>query len=226
MRVLLVEDDERMAGLVRQGLVLEGLTVDHAVDGPRGLALAQAVSYEVLIVDVMLPGLDGFGVIEALRETGRQTPILILSARDAVEDRVHGLQVGADDYLVKPFAMAELIARVRALARRAAPPAPEATMLQVGDLRFDLVRRQVTRGGQIVVLQPLELALLEYLMRHAGRVVSKTMIMEQVWHYNFDPQTNVVEARVCRLRDKLDRPFGQPLIHTLRGVGYVLEARR
>jgi two-component system OmpR family response regulator len=226
VRVLLVEDDERMAGLVRQGLAQEGWTVDHAADGQQGLALALAVAYDVLVVDVMLPGLDGFGLITALRGAGRPTPVLVLSARDAVEDRVHGLQVGADDYLVKPFAMVELVARLHALARRAAPPAPEAAVLQVADLRFDVARRQVTRAGQPIILQPLELALLEYLMRHAGRVVSRTMIMEQVWHYNFDPQTNVVEARICRLRDKIDRAFGQPLIHTLRGVGYVLEARR
>lgn len=226
MRVLLIEDDERMAGLIAQSLVREGMTVDQAGDGREGLALALALSHDALIVDVMLPGLDGFGLIAALREAGRQTPVLILSARDAVDDRVHGLRVGADDYLVKPFAMVELVARLQALARRAAPPAPEATVLQVADLRFDLTRRQVTRAGQPIALQPLELALLEYLMRHAGRVVSRTMIMEQVWHYNFDPQTNVVEARICRLRDKIDRAFGQPLIHTLRGVGYVLEARR
>jgi two-component system, OmpR family, response regulator len=225
MHVLVVEDDDKMAELVTHGLQDEGWTVARSADGRSGLARALAEDYAVLVVDVMLPGLDGFGLVAALRQAGRQVPVLMLSARDGVADRVQGLQEGADDYLVKPFAFSELVARVRALARRGGS-GQEAAVLTVGDLRLDLSRRRVQRAGQAIDLQPLELALLEYLMRHAGRVVSKAMIMEHVWNYNFDPQTNVVEARVCRLREKIDRPFKGGMIRTIRGVGYVLDVPR
>ena len=221
MRLLLVEDDLKIAAFVRKGLEAAGFAVDHVTDGQSGLNLGLTEPYDVLVVDVMLPGLDGFSLVEALRRERIGVPILILSAKGSVADRVRGLELGADDYLVKPFAFSELLARVQALIRRSTG-AVEPTRLTVGDLGMDLIRREVVRGERKIVLQPLEFALLEYLMRNAGRVVSKTMIMEHVWNYAFDPQTNVVEARICRLRDKLDKEFETRMIHTVRGVGYVL----
>jgi two-component system, OmpR family, response regulator len=221
MRLLLIEDDIKIAAFVIKGLEAAGFAVDHATDGLRGLDLALGEPYDVLIVDLMLPKLDGLSVIEQLRRARIKTPVMILSAKDSVDDRVKGLETGSDDYLPKPFAFAELLARVQALMRRAAGTA-ESNRLIVGDLTLDLVTREVTRDGRRLDLQPLEYALLAYLMRNSGKVVSKTMIMAHVWHYNFDPQTNVVEARICRLRDKIDRGFAAKLLHTVRGVGYVL----
>lgn len=221
MRLLLIEDDRKIASFVIKGLEAAGFAVDHAADGVRGLDLGLTEPYDVIIVDLMLPKLDGLSVIENLRNQKISTPVIILSAKDSVDDRVKGLQTGSDDYLPKPFAFAELLARVQALMRRSSGQS-EPTHLEVHDLRLDLITREVTRNGQRVDLQPLEYSLLAYLMRNAGKVVSKTMIMEHVWHYNFDPQTNVVEARICRLRDKIDKGFGSNLIHTVRGVGYVL----
>jgi two-component system OmpR family response regulator len=222
MRILLIEDDEKIASFIVKGLKAAGYAVDHAVDGEEGLHLALAAPYDAAIVDIMLPKLDGLALIERLRKQKVNTPVIILSAKGSVDDRVRGLQAGGDDYLTKPFAFTELLARVQALIRRATG-ASEPTRLAVGDLSLNLLTREVTRGGQKIELQPLEFSLLEYLMRNAGRVVSRTMIMEHVWDYSFDPRTNVVEARVCRLRDKIDRGFDNKLIQTMRGVGYVLK---
>lgn len=221
MRLLLIEDDRKIASFVIKGLKAAGFAVDHAADGIKGLDLGLTEPYDVIIVDLMLPKLDGLTVIENLRRQQVDTPVLILSAKDSVDDRVKGLQTGSDDYLSKPFAFAELLARVQALMRRSRGQS-DPTQLSVGGLRLDLVNREVTRDGQRIDLQPLEYSLLAYLMRNAEKVVSKTMIMERVWDYNFDPQTNVVEARICRLRDKIDKGFDHKLIHTVRGVGYVL----
>jgi DNA-binding response OmpR family regulator len=222
MQVLLVEDDASTARFIVKGLRQEGFSVEHERDGLEGLLLARTRPFDVAVVDIMLPGLDGVSLIERLRQAGIRMPVLILSAKRSVDDRVRGLQAGGDDYLVKPFAFSELVARVHALVRRSTRQ-EEPTQIRVEDLELDLLRRRVRRGDRDIELQPREFALLEYLARNAGRVVSKTMIMEHVWEYNFDPQTNVVEARVCRLRDKVDRPFDRKLIHTVRGVGYVLE---
>jgi len=222
MRILLVEDDPRQAGFIVQGLKQAGVSVDHAGDGEVGLHQALAAPYDVYVFDLMLPIRDGLSLIHEVRARGITTPILVLSARNSVDDRVKGLQAGGDDYLVKPFAFSELLARVQALYRRATGMSEPAQLAQ-GSLQLDLQRRKAWRGEQVLDLQPKEFALLEYLMRNAGRVVSKTMIMEHVWDYNFDPQTNVVEARISRLREKVDRPFAQPLIHTIRGIGYMLE---
>jgi len=222
MRVLLVEDDPRQAAFVIQGFKQEGMSVDHAKDGEEGLSFAVAAPYDVFVIDLMLPKKDGLSLIHDIRAKGITAPILILSARISVDDRVKGLQTGGDDYLVKPFAFSELLARLQALHRRATG-LTEPDQLSVEDLRFDLVRRKVFRGTTRLDLQPKEMALLEYLMRNTGRVVSKTMIIEHVWYFNFDPQTNVVEARISRLRDKVDKPFENALIHTVRGIGYVLD---
>ena len=221
MRALIIEDDQTIADFVSRGLKEAGFAVDHAKDGEDGLALALDTSYDVAIVDLMLPKRDGLSIIDELRRRGRSTPVLILSARRSVDDRVHGLQAGGDDYLTKPFAFSELLARVQALVRRASR-APEATTLTVGDLTLDLLSRKVTRGGTPVELRPREFALLEYLMRNATKVISKTMILSHVWSYNFDPQTNIVDVLVSRLRDKIDKPFETKRLHTVRGVGYVL----
>ena len=221
MRVLLVEDDATIAEFVARGLREAGFAVDCAVDGEDGLNRAIGQPYDVAIVDLMLPKRDGLSLIEELRRRGIMTPVLILSARRSVDDRVRGLQTGGDDYLTKPFAFAELLARVQALVRRATRT-PEPTTLTVGDLVLDLLTRRVTRAGKPIDLRPREFALLEYLMRNAGRVVSKTMILSHVWEYNFDPQTNIVDVLVSRLREKIDRPFEHKLLHTVRGVGYVL----
>jgi two-component system OmpR family response regulator len=220
MRILLIEDDTRTAAFIVKGLKQAGYAVDRAADGEEGLNLASAEPYDVLIADIMLPRLDGLGMISALRARKVQTPTIVLSARGSVDDRVKGLQAGGDDYLTKPFSFSELLARVQALIRRA-HAVSEPTRLTVADLSMDLVKHQVRRGNQKIDLQPKEYALLQYLMFHAGQVVSKTMIMEHVWDYNFDPLTNVVEARISKLRDKVDRPFKKRLIHTVRGVGYV-----
>jgi two-component system OmpR family response regulator len=223
MRALLVEDDATIADFVVRGLREAGFAVDHVADGEAGLTTALQQPYDVAIVDLMLPKRDGLSLIESLRRRGVPTPVLILSARRSVDDRVHGLQSGGDDYLTKPFAFAELLARVQALVRRSTR-APEPTTLTVEDLGLDLLSRRVTRGGKPLDLRPREFSLLEYLMRNAGRVVSKTMILSHVWEYSFDPQTNVVDVLVSRLREKIDRPFDKKLLHTVRGVGYVLRA--
>jgi two-component system, OmpR family, response regulator len=221
MRALIIEDDQTIAEFVARGLREAGFVVDIAPDGDTGLALATDESYDVAIVDLMLPKRDGFAVIDELRRRGRATPMLILSARRSVDDRVRGLQAGGDDYLTKPFAFAELLARVQALVRRATR-ASEPTTLSVGDLSLDLLSRKVMRGATAIDLRPREFALLEYLMRNTGKVVSKTMILSHVWEYNFDPQTNIVDVLVSRLRDRIDRPFEKKLLQTVRGVGYVL----
>ncbi len=223
MRVLVVEDDAVIAGFIVKGLEEAGYVVDHARDGERGLQMAVAGPYDAAVIDVMLPRLDGLGLIEALRRRKIATPVLILSARRSVDDRVKGLQVGGDDYLTKPFAFSELLARVQALIRRASG-ATEPTQLIFGDLSLDLLTRQVVRGGRSLDLRPREFALLEYLMRNAGRVVSKTMIISHVWNYAFDPRTNVVDVLIHRLREKVDRGFETRLIHTVRGMGYVLKS--
>ena len=222
MRVLIVEDDPKIASFIEKGLKAVGFAVDHAADGEEGLDLALSEPYDAAIIDLMLPKREGLSVIETMRREKINTPVIILSAKGSIDDRVKGLQTGSDDYLTKPFAFSELLARVQALIRRSTGAA-EPTRLAVGGLSMDLLAREVVRNGEKIELQPLEFSLLEYLMRNAGRVVSKTMIMEHVWDYNFDPQTNVVEARVCRLRDKIDKGYPEKLIHTIRGAGYVLK---
>jgi two-component system OmpR family response regulator len=221
MRALVIEDDATIAEFVARGLREAGFAVDRASDGEEGLEAALQHPYDVAIVDLMLPRREGLSVIDELRRRGKATPVLILSARRSVDDRVRGLRAGGDDYLTKPFAFAELLARVQALVRRASRTT-EPTTLAVGDLSLDLLTRKVTRGGTPIELRPREFALLEFLMRHAGIVVSKTMILSHVWDYSFDPQTNVVDVLVSRLRDKIDRPFEVKLLNTVRGVGYVL----
>ncbi len=223
MRALLIEDDRTIAEFVIRGLKEAGFVVDHEADGEAGLTAALSRLYDVAIVDLMLPKRDGLSIIDQLRKQGVMTPVLILSARRSVDDRVSGLQAGGDDYLTKPFAFAELMARVQALVRRASRT-PEPTTLTVDDLVLDLLSRRVVRGGVAIDLRPREFTLLEYLMRNTGKVVSKTMILSHVWEYNFDPQTNIVDVLVSRLREKIDRPFEKKLLHTVRGVGYVLRA--
>ena len=223
MRALLVEDDDTIAGFVERGLREAGFGVDRFADGDSGLEAAVSQPYDVAVVDVMLPKRDGLSLIDALRKRGVSTPVLILSAKRSVDDRVKGLQAGGDDYLTKPFAFAELLARVQALVRRASR-APEPTTLKVDDLVLDLLSRRVTRGDAMIDLRPREFALLEYLMRNAGKVVSKTMILSHVWDYSFDPQTNIVDVLVSRLREKIDRRFEKKLLHTVRGVGYVIRS--
>jgi two-component system, OmpR family, response regulator len=222
MRLLVVEDDPTIASFVSKGLEEAGFAVDVAVDGTRGLHLALTEPYDAAVLDVMLPGRDGLSVIEELRRRRVNVPVLILSARHSVDDRVRGLQAGGDDYLTKPFAFSELLARVQALIRRA-QGSPEPTRLTAGDLSLDLVTRRVERAGRAIELRPREFALLEYLLRNAGRVVSKTMIMAHVWNYSFDPRTNVVDVLVFRLRERVDKDFEPKLIHTVRGIGYVLK---
>jgi len=222
MRLLVIEDDRTIASFLVKGLQEAGFAVDHAEDGRTGLRLALTEPYDAAVVDVMLPGMDGLSVIEELRRQKVRTPVLILSARQSVDDRVRGLQAGGDDYLVKPFAFSELLARVQALIRRSTGET-QPTRLVVRDVSLDLVSRRVERAGTVIDLRPREFALLEYLMRNAGRVVSKTMIMEHVWNYSFDPRTNVVDVLVFRLREKIDRGFEPKLIQTVRGIGYVLK---
>jgi two-component system, OmpR family, response regulator len=222
MRVLVVEDDQKIASFVVKGLKQAGFAVDHAVDGEDGLHLSTTEPYDVAVIDIMLPKLDGLSLIEKLRRQQINTPVIILSAKRMVDDRVKGLQTGSDDYLTKPFAFSELLARVQALIRRATS-VTEPTRLTAGEVSLDLLTREVVRAGKNIDLQPREFALLEYFMRHAGRILSKSMIMEHVWGYDFDPQTNVVDVLVCRLRNKMDRDFEKKLIHTHRGLGYVLK---
>ncbi|HET6467112.1 MAG TPA: response regulator transcription factor [Geminicoccaceae bacterium] len=225
MRVLLIEDDRAAASFVVKGLTESGHAVDVAHTGRDGLLMAAGATYDALIVDRMLPELDGLGVVKTLRATGNRTPVLFLSALGEVDDRVRGLKAGGDDYVVKPFAFSELLARLEALRRRAAQAAdgPE-TVLRYDDLVMDLLARRVERGGREIDLQPREFRLLEVLLRHAGQVMTRTMLLEKVWDYRFDPQTNVIDVHISRLRQKIDRGFDRPLIHTVRGAGYSLRA--
>jgi two-component system OmpR family response regulator len=223
MKILVVDDDKETADYVAQGLTEAGHVVDKALTGKEGLFLAAGETYDMIVLDRMLPGLDGIGILRTIRAAGVGTPVLMLTTRGGVADRVSGLDAGADDYLVKPFAFAELMARVNALARRP-PVSGEATVLRVADLEMDLIRRTVVRAGQRIELQPREFRLLEYLMRHADEVVTRTMLLEAVWDFHFDPQTNVVETHISRVRGKIDRGFGAELIQTVRGAGYVIRA--
>ena len=222
MRILVVEDDIKIAEFILKGLRSSGFAVDHAATGTQGFEMATQQSYDTLVVDIMLPELDGISLIRKIRARQDNTPVIILSARNRVDDRVNGLQAGADDYLTKPFAFSEFLARIQALIRRAGNVI-DPVKLTYADLSIDILKRQVKRNNETIELQPLEFSLLEYLLRNRERVVSKTMIMEHVWDYNFDPMTNVVEARICRLRDKIDKGFEHKLIHTVRGAGYVLK---
>lgn len=222
MRVLVIEDDRAIAGFIANGLRQEGFAAETAADGVEGLDRARGEAWDVIIVDVMLPRLDGLSLVEALRRAGAHTPVLFLSAKHTVDDRVKGLQSGGDDYLTKPFAFAELLARVQALVRRGTAAA-EPTTLTVADLTLDRLTRRVERAGTPIDLRPREFALLEFLMRNAGKTVSKTMVIAHVWDYSFDPGTNIVDVLVHRLREKVDKPFEPRLLHTIRGVGYVLK---
>jgi two-component system OmpR family response regulator len=223
MRILVIEDDEQTASYLRKGLKEGGHAVDWSKDGRDGLYMATSEHYDLLIVDRMLPGIDGLSIVKVLRSDGIKTPILILSALGQVDDRVKGLTAGADDYLPKPYAFAELTARVDALLRRGPMPSTE-TSLRVSDLALDLLGRTATRAGKAIDLKPREFRLLEYLMRHAGQVVTRTMLLEGVWDYHFDPQTNVIDVHISRLRQKIDKGFATPLLHTVRGAGYTLRA--
>jgi heavy metal response regulator len=220
MRVLVVEDEPGIAQFIRQGLSEAGYAVDVAHDGQEGLDYAVAAEYDVLVLDILLPKLDGLRVLRVLRDRGAKTPVLLLTAKDSVEDRVQGLDVGADDYLVKPFAFPELVARLRALLRR--PPLQMDTLLHLGDLAMDTARREVRRGGRLIELSPREFTLLEYLMRHPGHVLTRTQIAEHVWNFDFLSDSNVVDVYIGYLRRKIDRGFAHPLLHTVRGVGYRL----
>ena len=224
MKILLIEDDHVIAQFIQKGMKEAGFLVDHEDNGQSGLGAALTDMYDLAIIDLMLPQLDGLCVIDRLREAKINIPIIILSAKRSVDDRVYGLQHGGDDYLTKPFSFSELLARVEALLRRA-NNIVEPTSLTIHDLSLDLLARTVDRAGKKINLQPKEFALLEYLIRNAGRVVSKTMIMERVWNYDFDPGTNVVEARISKLREKIDRGFDMPLIHTIRGLGYMMKSK-
>lgn len=224
MRVLVIEDDAETGSYLRRGLREQGHVVDIATNGRDGLFMATSEAYDILIVDRMLPHLDGLSVVKTARATGLKTPVLFLTTMSGVGDRVEGLEAGADDYLVKPFAFAELSARINALARRP-PMAQVETVLKVADLEMDLISREVRRAGQDIDLQPREFRLLEYLMRNAGRVVTRTMLLESVWDFHFDPKTNIVETHISRLRSKIDRGFDTELIETVRGSGYLLRAR-
>ena len=225
MKILLIEDDPQVAAYVANGLREHGHVVEHSANGRDGLVLASSGGYDVMVVDRMLPGLDGVAIVRTIRAAGARAPVLLLTTLGGVNDRVEGLEAGADDYLTKPFAFAELLARLNALARRP-PLTDETTVLRVGDLELDRLRRMVTRGGKRIELQPQEFRLLEYLMRHAGQVVTRTMLLENVWEFHFDPQSSVVETHISRLRAKVDREFGAELIHTVRGAGYSLDVSR
>jgi len=222
MRLLIVEDDSKIASFIIKGFRQAGFAVDHAADGKEGLQLALTVAYDAAIVDIMLPELDGLGLIGELRRQGINTPVLILSAKRSLDDRIKGIQKGGDDYLVKPFSFSELLVRVQALIRRSSRTV-EPSSLTYGDFSLDLLKREVIRSDKKIELQPREFALLEYLMRNPERVVSKTMILEHIWDFHFDPQTNVVDVLVCRLRNKVEKGFPQKMIHTIRGVGYVFK---
>jgi two-component system, OmpR family, response regulator len=221
MKLLVIEDDREAAAYISKGLGESGYVVDVAYEGRDGLFMASSGAYDALVIDRMLPGMDGLAVIAALRAAEIRVPVLILSALGVVDDRVKGLRAGGDDYLVKPFAFAELLARLEALLRRGSGP-PATTKLRVGDLEMDLLARTVTRAGQEVELLPREFRLLEFLMRHVGQVVTRTMLLENVWDYHFDPQTNVIDVHISRLRQKIDKSFAKPLLHTVRGAGYRL----
>jgi two-component system OmpR family response regulator len=223
MKILVVEDDREAASWLHKGLTEEGHVVDVAHDGNDGLALAREKSHDVIIMDRMLPGMDGLEVIKSLRSEAILTPVLILSALGEVDDKVIGLRAGGDDYLAKPYAFTELLARVETLRRRQGRE-PQATKLKVGDLEIDLLARTAHRGGEQILLQPREFKLLEYLMRNAGSVVTRTMLLENVWNYHFDPQTNVIDVHISRLRGKIDKDFDEPLLHTVRGAGYTIRA--
>ena len=221
MRILIIEDDREAAQYLLKGLREAGHVAEHAADGEEGLALATSQAYDVLVVDRMLPKRDGLDLVGELRRAGHRTPVLILSALGQVDDRVKGLRAGGDDYLAKPYAFSELLARVEALGRRGAVSAAD-TVLRVGDLTLDRLSHSVTRAGEAIPLQPREFRLLEYLMRHAGQVVTRTMHLENVWDYHFDPQTNVIDVHISRLRSKIDKGFDRPLLHTIRGAGYMV----
>ncbi|MCB1756191.1 MAG: response regulator transcription factor [Gammaproteobacteria bacterium] len=220
MHILIIEDDRKIADFIGKGLRQAGYFTEHTGDGRLGLTLAESGEFDCAVIDIMLPRLDGLSIIERLRQRKIALPVLILSAKRELDDRVKGLRAGGDDYLTKPFAFVELLARIEALVRRGSQ-STETTFLRYADLEMDLLSRCVRRQGKKIVLQPKEFSLLEYLLRNAGRAVSKTMIMERVWNYNFDPNTNVVEARISRLREKIDKEFDPPLIHTVRGIGYL-----
>jgi two-component system OmpR family response regulator len=226
MRLLLIEDDAEVANYLIKGLRENGFVVDHASDGKEGLYLATSEDYDVMIVDRMLPALDGLVIVKSVRAAGKSTPALILSTLGEVDDRVEGLQAGADDYLTKPFAFSELIARIDALLRRSTASTSTITELKIGDLRLDLLTHTATRSGQLIELQPREFSMLEYLMRNAGHVVTRTMLLEHVWDYQFDPQTNVIDVLISRLRGKIDSNFSAPLLHTVRGSGYMINETR
>ena len=222
VNILLVEDDAEAAGHIVRGLQQAGYHVEHCSDGQDGLRRASEGEHDLLIVDRMLPHLDGLGIVSLLRHQGRHTPVLVLSALGTVDDRVEGLRAGGDDYLIKPFALSELLARVEALLRRSAVQAPPQSVLRVADLELDLMSRRVSRGGRDIQLTTKEFQLLEFLMRHAGQVVTRTMLLERVWNLHFDPQTNLIDVHMSRLRQAVDRGFDNPLLHTVRGAGYVL----
>lgn len=224
MRILLIEDDQSVADFILRGFREAGHTIDHSDNGKDGLFLATTESYDVLIIDRMLPGVDGLAITRTLRASENNTPVLILSALGQVDDRVKGLQAGSDDYLVKPFAFSELEARVEALSRRSLGKTVTDTTLTIADLEMDLLARTVHRAGTTIDLQPRDFQLLEYLMRHVGQVVTRTMLLEHVWDYHFDPQTNVIDVHISRLRAKIDKGFDAPLIHTIRGAGYKIDA--
>ena len=224
MKILLVEDDQATAAFVEKGLRQAGHEVDHSGNGREGLVLATTVTYDAVVIDRLLPGLDGLALVKTARSAGVQTPVLLLTARSGIEDRVEGLEAGADDYLGKPFAFSELMARLNALARRPPMDSGEATVLGVGDLVMDLVARKVRRGEQPIELMPREFKLLEVLMRNCGRLMTRTMLLERVWDFRFDPKSSIVETHMSRLRAKVDRPFDVPLIRTERGMGYILDA--
>jgi two-component system OmpR family response regulator len=224
LRILVVEDDRKTAAFMAKGLTEAGYVVDHAVDGREGLFMAAGGDYDAVVLDRMLPQLDGLGVVQALRAAGVQTPVIIVSALGQVDERVKGLRAGGDDYLTKPFAYSELQARIEALLRRRGDMQKQETRLACGDLEMDLLTRKVARAGQAIDLQPREFKLLEFMLRHSGQVVTRTMLLEGVWDYHFDPQTNVIDVHVSRLRGKIDKGFATPLLHTIRGAGYRLAA--
>ena len=223
MRILLIEDNPETSAYVIRGLSESGHVCDHLTDGRQGLYQAQQDSYDCIVVDRMLPSLDGLAIVKAVRQVGVKTPVIFLTAIDGIDDRVEGLEAGADDYLVKPFAFTELLARVQALLRRP-PIAEQTTVLRVHDLEMDLIKRKVTRAGTRIELQPKEFTLLEVLMRNQGRIVTRTMLLERVWDFHFDPKTSVVETHIIRLRTKIDKPFDLALLHTVRSTGYTLHA--